>query len=128
MSQEHIEAMNDLLARSKEVAAAAAELPREYVLVYELTDGPVDGATVHWQLRFSPGGTTFALTPAPDADVVLRGDWRAALTAMEHSRRTGQPADDGLTTDGDIESLMAAIGKQFAIARKVATLETTFPD
>lgn len=127
MSQQHVEAMNELLADSAQVSAAARKLPREYVLAYELTDGPADGATVHWQLRFGSGGTTFALTAAPDADVRLRGDWRVALTAMAHTRRSGEPVDDGLVTEGDIESLMAAVGEQFAVARNVATLETTYP-
>ncbi|GAA3568023.1 hypothetical protein GCM10022222_59910 [Amycolatopsis ultiminotia] len=127
MSQEHIDAMNGLLAGSAEVSAAARELPREYVLAYELTDGPADGATVHWQLRFATDGPTFALTPAPDADVLLRGDWREVVTAAARSRRGEEPVEDGLRTDGDIESFMAAVGELFAVARKVATLETTFP-
>lgn len=127
MSQEHVEAMNELLAGSEQVSAAARKLPREYVLAYELTDGPADGASVYWQLRFGAGGTTFALTEAPDADVLLRGDWFVALTAMAHSRRGGEPVDDGLVAEGDVESLMAAVGEQFAVAREVATLETTFP-
>ncbi|WP_240519676.1 hypothetical protein [Amycolatopsis antarctica] len=127
MSQEHVEAMNELLTGSEEVSVAARKLPREYVLGYELTDGPADGATVHWQLRFGTGGTTFALTAVPDADVLLRGDWRVALTAMARNRRSEEQVDDGLVADGDMESLMAAVGEQFAVARKVATLETTFP-
>jgi hypothetical protein len=127
MSQEHIEAMNRLLAESDEVTAAAHALDREYVLAYELTDGPRDGATVHWRMGLGPDGTSFALAPSPRADVLLRGDWHTALTAMAHSRRTGEPTDEGLTVDGDVEALMAQVGEQFAVARKVATLDTEFP-
>ncbi|WP_245787463.1 hypothetical protein [Amycolatopsis saalfeldensis] len=129
MSEEHVAAMNGLLAGSEEVAAAAKELPREYVLAYELTDGPVDGATVYWQLRLGPGGTEFALTPAPHADLRLRGDWRAALTSMAESRgREESDSDDNvLTPEGDFEFFMAAVGEQFAVARKVATTPATFP-
>lgn len=127
MSQEHVGAMNELLAASEEVAAAAKELSREYVLAYELTDGPVDGATVYWQLRLSPEGTAFTLTPAPQADLWLRGDWRSALTSMANSRNGDSESDNSLTPEGDFESFMAAVGEQFAVARKVATIPATFP-
>ncbi len=126
MSQEHVDAMNELLAGSEELLAAARELPRDYVLAYELTDGPDDGATVYWQLRLGPDGLVFALVPAPGADVRLRGDWRVALTAFARTKN-GAPADDGLTADGDFESFMTAVGPQFALGQKVATIPATFP-
>ncbi|MFD2469005.1 hypothetical protein [Amycolatopsis silviterrae] len=126
MSQEHVDTMNELLASSAEVAAAARELSREYVLAYELDGGPDDGATVYWQLRLGPDGSAFALVPAPRADVRLRGDWRVALTAYARSKN-GEEADDQLTADGDLESFFAAVGPQFAAARKAATVPTTFP-
>jgi hypothetical protein len=127
MSADHVEAMNTLLAGSAEVTAAAKDLPREYVLAYALTDGPDDGETVHWQMRFSPSGTAFALTPATDADLVLRGDWRTALTAFAASKGGETVADAGLSAEGDYESFMTAVGAQFAVALKVAAIRTEFP-
>ncbi|WP_231644852.1 hypothetical protein [Sciscionella sediminilitoris] len=126
MSQDHVDAMNDLRAGSEEVLAAARELSRDDVLAYELTDGPDDGAIVYWQLRLGPDGLAFALVPAPAADVWLRGDWRVALTAFACTKN-GEQADDGLTADGDLESFMTAVGPQFALGRKVATIPATFP-
>lgn len=127
MSQEHVDAMNALLDGSAEVQAAAGEQARDYVLVYELTDGPDEGATVYWELRLGPDGTRFALTPNPAADLRFSGDWHTAVTAIARSRRGEQVDDAGLITAGDAEAVMAAVGRTFAVARGVATLDATFP-
>lgn len=126
MSQQHIDAMNELLAGSDEVKTVDKTLSRDYVLAWELTDGPDDGATVYWQLRFGPEGTAFALTPADDADLRYVGDWRAALTTMARAR-DGETVDQPWKVEGDEDAVMAAVGEQFAVSEKVATITTTFP-
>jgi hypothetical protein len=85
MSGDHVAAMNAELTASTAVRRAAARLVRDYVIVYELTDGP-DGRTEYWQLRLGPGGVAFALAPAADADVRLCGNWRRAVAAARASR------------------------------------------
>jgi hypothetical protein len=126
MSQQHIDAMNELLAGSDEVKTAGKTLARNHVLAWELSDGPDDGATVYWQLRFGPEGTAFALTPAADADLRYVGDWRTALTTMTRAR-DGETVEQPWKIEGDEDAVMATVGEQFAVSQKVATLPTTFP-
>lgn len=126
MSQQHIDAMNELLAGSDEVKTAGRTLARDYVLAWELSGGPDGGATVYWQLRFGPEGTAFTLTPADDADLRYVGDWRAALTTMARAR-DGETVQQPWKVEGDEGAVMAAVGEQFAVSQKVATLPATFP-
>jgi hypothetical protein len=127
MSQEHIDAMNVLLVNSEKVLTAAKELPREYVLAYELTAGPVDGATVYWQVRLGPAGTVFELAPAENPDLCFRGEWRSVVESAARSRDGASDDGGGMSAEGDVPSFMAAVGKNFAIAREVATVPVTYP-
>jgi hypothetical protein len=125
MSAEHVAAMNAELTASAEVRRAASKLVRDYVIVYELTDGP-HGGIEYWQLRLGPGGVAFALAPAPDADVRLCGTWRRAVAAARASR-DGRDGDTGLLTEGDL-GILETVGPVLTLAQQAATLPVAWPD
>lgn len=126
MSQEHVDAMNELLERSADVREACAATPTGpagRVLAYRLTDGP-EGSTVRWSITFTDT-VRFALEEHPSPDVTFVGDWSRMIRAARASR-AGEPLDPGVEVVGDLE-VMAAVGPAFAAAQAVATLPVEFP-
>ncbi|MFD9949895.1 hypothetical protein ACFWYW_29585 [Nonomuraea sp. NPDC059023] len=125
MSHEHIEQMNDLLARSDEVAAACAELDRDYVIAYELGDGP--GGTVFWVLSFDRiTGARFSLDEPAHADVTFAGDWRRLVRAGQ-AHRQGTEVDPAVEVRGD-PGVLDAVSPAMAVARRAATVDVEFPE
>jgi hypothetical protein len=118
MSQEHVDAMNDLLQASQQVKDICAGLPEERVLAYLLSDGP-GGGTVHWTMVFADT-VRFSLQQHPSPDVTLVGDWSRTIRAAKASR-AGEPADPGVALTGD-PTVMTVIGPAFATAQAAATL------
>jgi hypothetical protein len=123
MSSEHVAAMNELLDASADVRIACAALPQPRVMAYALEDGP-DGRTVHWAVSFH-GTVRFSLDPAPEPDVLLRGDWRRMMRASDANRR-GETADPDVSVEGDV-GVLEEIGPVLELARSVATLDVEFP-
>jgi hypothetical protein len=125
MSVEHIAAMNDLLAGSPAVKAAAANLDRDYSMEYQLTDSPT-GSMAYWVMRFGPDGVEFSLTPSASPDVVFRGTWRAAIAEARAAREGGE-ADAGIEMSGD-PAVLEIIAPVFAAAQQVATMQVSWPE
>jgi hypothetical protein len=125
MSPEHVSTMNELLAGSAAVKAAASALDREYVLEYQLTGSPSGGIT-YWSMRFSPSGVAFHLSPAANVDLLFSGDWSVAIAEARASRE-GRVADSEIPMTGDPAAL-EAITPVFAAAAAVGTVPVDWPD
>ena len=124
MSPEHVRQMNRLLGASADVAAACAALDRDYVLAYELKDGP--HGTAHWVLRFDRSlGASFSLEPPVSSDVTYVGDWSAMVRAA-WAAREGVALDPEVQVRGD-SSALASIADAFTAAQTVATVPVEFP-
>lgn len=125
MSREHVQQMNRLLEESSEVAAACRALERDYVVAYELSDGP-DGA-VFWVMRFDRRtGVKFSLAPPQDADVTYVGDWAEAIQAGRAARE-GRSFEPSMQLRGDT-SVLATVADAYAAAQQAATVPVQFPD
>ena len=125
MSPAHVDRMNELLAASQEVAGACAGLDRDYVVAYELTDGP--GGTVHWVLRFDRvDGARFSLAPPPYPDLTYVGDWASTIRGAR-AVRDGTGDEPWLETRGD-PSVIEHVAVAYATAQRTATVEVEFPD
>jgi len=113
MSPQHVETMNELLAASEEVKEAAAALDRDYVILYELSNGRA-GVTEYWSLSFAGGEVRFGLEAVADPDVKLVGDWYRMVTASRLGRE-GEHVDPGVAV-------------AFEAAGRVATVPVDWPD
>lgn len=126
MSQQHVDTMNDILAKDADSRAECAKLDRSYWMVYELDDA---GDTAWWSVEFSPTtGVRFSLQP-PDTDapdLLYRGDYRAVVKATQRLKQGGG-GELPVSTHGD-PGAMAIIGPAFAAAGRVATIPSEFPD
>ena len=121
--------MNRLLSESGSVREACEALPREYLIVFELTNGP-DNRTVYWQMRFDPEhGISFSLE-APDrrSDLCMRGAYAETIRYHKAAKDApeGVKVEDPMVHEGD-ESVWETIGDAFARAQAVAAIETEFP-
>ncbi|RII20474.1 hypothetical protein DSC45_04540 [Streptomyces sp. YIM 130001] len=124
MSPEHVRQMNRLLGASADVAAACAALDRDYVLTYELSDGP--HGTEHWVMRFDRRlGVSFSLESPPASDVTYVGDWSAVVRAAGAARE-GVALDPAIRVRGD-SSVLAHVADAFTAAQTVATVPVEFP-
>jgi hypothetical protein len=126
MSQEHVEAMNLILAVDAESKARCGRLPRSYWLVHELDH---EGRTVWWTLELNPSdGMRFSLSPPPvdvQADIVMRGSY-AAVAEATRRRKAGEEVPYPVSTEGDLQS-MSIFGPALEVGRRAAMLETRFP-
>ncbi|WP_162834602.1 hypothetical protein [Amycolatopsis circi] len=125
MSPAHVDRMNQLLADSAEVRAAAAELGGTYTMTYRL-DGAPNG-TEYWTTVFGPAGLRFELTAPPSPDVLVRADWTATMSALhaQQDGRDAQPIHEETTGD---ETLVKRLHHVLALGRRVATIQTRLPD
>lgn len=126
MSADHVAAMNDLLAGSDAVKAAASSLDREYAMEYQLTDSPT-GDMAYWVMRFSADGVSFGLTPSVDPDIVFRGAWRDAVAEARASREGRDDGSSSIEMTGE-PAVLEAIAPVFAAAQQVATLQVDWPE
>ena len=123
MSQQHVDAMNALLADSAVVREACAKLPRPATMGYRLTDGP-QGQTVHWSIELADT-VRFSLEDRP-ADVLMVGDWAQMIRATKASRED-RVADPGVRVEGDGDVLLDVMSV-LSTARSVATLPVEIPE
>lgn len=124
MSAEHVEAMNERLRASSEVATSAAELSRDYVLAYHLLNGP-DGEAVHWSMSMGPSGVGFGLTEISTADVVYCGEWADMIRGMV-ARSRGEAFVGSIVMEGDA-GVLETTAAVFALARAVAGVPVELP-
>ncbi|MFD2470383.1 hypothetical protein [Amycolatopsis silviterrae] len=125
MSPAHVDRMNQLLAASAEVRAAAAELGGTYTMTYQLDGAP--SGTEYWTTVSGPAGLRFELTAPPVPDVLVQADWTATMRAL-HAQQDGVEAPPvGEKTTGD-PALAERLEHVLALGRQVATIKSRLPD
>jgi hypothetical protein len=123
MSQEHVDAMNALLADSEVVRDACRQLSRPRTIGYLLHDGP-DGGPVHWRMSFADT-VRFDLQQG-ETDVLFAGDW-AQMIRASRANREQQSVDPGLVVEGE-PAVLEEVGPALDTARSVATVPVDFPE
>jgi hypothetical protein len=127
MSATHVALMNGLLSRSDAVKRQCAQLPRDYLVAYILTEGP-RGSTVHWCMEVGPAlGAVMTLGVAPrNPDVTISSRYAAMIQASQAARE-GRPAANPIAVEG-APAVIAKVAAVLATARSAATVDVHFPE
>lgn len=124
MSAEHVAAMNVLLEAAPEVQRLCAWLPRDYLVAYDLADGP---GRVLWSVQIGrSSGVRFGLGPPPGApDVTIKASYRE-MVAATRAARNGKASSAPMAVDGDA-AVLQEVAPVLAAARAAAAVDVEFP-
>lgn len=125
MSPDHVAQMNELLARSPAVQAAAASLGGDHTMTYQLHNAP--SGVEYWTIEVSPRGLRFVLgPPTSPSDVTVSADWAATMRSAQAQRDGAEETPVGSEVSGDPE-VLTRLQPVIEVARTVATVDSRIP-